>query len=270
LERFPTIANPKYRSSAVVTLRRQCDVSGTIIKSQTPRKRRSELKCRHGKARSGAKALVAKNELPGIEGFCESTGGAGFHAANAHEPEKSVLGEPLLIALRTKALHQEAHFARRGLRVQRDKEIGSSKVAIVLGNFVFQNEMIPPGVPNELIEDAVVLMQVMTGMGENDVWRKQLFEFFKIVFNFSEDRGEVAVAKIFDENVILCGALEKKRGTAASFPFALCSGAEHYPKEFKFAVSSNQLKNGAAAANFYVIAMRAEAQNLEGAVLFGG
>ena len=87
-------------------------------------------------------------------------------------------------------------------------------------NFVFENEVAAPGVPSQLAEESMVLMQILAKMSENEIRLKRSFEFFEGVFDFDRCIREKAIAKRFNDD-ILFGRVAQKPGSAfLSFPGA--------------------------------------------------
>src|SRR5580658_126285 len=123
--------------------------------------------------------------------------------------------------------------------------------------------MIAPGVPGKLVDDAVVLMKIVACVGENQVGREAVFQVFKEFLDLHTFIGKETVAKIQNGHVASRGAFQKEGGTTASFSFAIEAGAEDDPVEFQIAARAEKLKDGAAAADFDVVGMSAEAEDLK-------
>ena len=63
---------------------------------------------------------------------------------------KGVARKPVLANLRLKILHEQLYFSTAEFFGKGDEQIGLAEVSIVLGDFVFQNQVIPEGIPGEV------------------------------------------------------------------------------------------------------------------------
>ena len=91
--------------------------------------------------------------------------------------------------------------------VERNKKVGAAQVAIILGNFVFQDEMVSPCVPGQLIDDPVILVKVVSSMRKDEVGRRSNFQGLEILFNFDELGRKETVAEIEDNYLLFRGVL---------------------------------------------------------------
>jgi hypothetical protein len=64
-------------------------------------------------------------------------------------------------------LTQVSHLLGADGFAQRDVQVRLSKIAVVLWDLIFQDEMVAEGVPSEFGNETVVLVQVMAGMRED-------------------------------------------------------------------------------------------------------
>src|SRR5216683_1818968 len=123
--------------------------------------------------------LKTKCHFTCVESLGKFSGRAHFDAPNAHESCKSIRRKPLLVPLGSKTRHQVFYLALASLAIKRNIEIGRAQVAIILWNLIFEDHVIPPGVPGQLVDDPVVLMQILSRMSKDHVRRSlglQLFE----------------------------------------------------------------------------------------------
>src|SRR6185503_7546458 len=91
---------------------------------------------------SAAPRWSACADLASVERLRESGSRAGLNAAQPHQREEGVLGEPVLVALRREALDHRARLALRGRRVDRDEEVGRAEIAVVLGDLVLEDQVV--------------------------------------------------------------------------------------------------------------------------------
>ena len=86
------------------------------------------------------------NKLPGIKCLRQVLRRAGFDPAQLQQRPKGFTGEPGFDLLRFKDFTQDVVFFLANPALQRNKKIGRPKVAIILWDLVFQDDLIPPGV----------------------------------------------------------------------------------------------------------------------------
>jgi len=101
------------------------------------------------------------------------------------------------------------NFARAHRFVERHEKIRLAEIAIVFGDFVFQNQMIAERVPGQLGDQAMVLVCIFAVLGEYQIRPPLLQLFFKNSFDFCALEGEEAIAKIFDDQIFFLRLLQK-------------------------------------------------------------
>jgi hypothetical protein len=90
-----------------------------------------------------------------------------------------------------------------------------------------------------------------------------LLKLFESVFYLRDERREIAVAEIVNDNLVPGRALEKPAGAAPGFPFAPLSGAEDHPVKLDVPTTPQELENRSSASDFDVVGVRAKAQDFE-------
>jgi hypothetical protein len=165
----------------------------------------------------------------------------------------------MFVSLGLEATHKVTNLAVGDFAIERDKKVGRTQVAIVFGDFVFQDEMIPPSVPRKLVYDAVVLMEIVARVGQNQVGREPAFQVLKKLLYLDALIGKEAVAELQDGDMLGSGTLQEKGRAAAGFAFAIRAGAKNDPVEFQIAPGTQELENRAAAADLDVVGMSTEA-----------
>jgi len=88
-------------------------------------------------------------------------------AAEPHDRQEGVAGKPMLVRLGLKEPAQMIDFLLADFLIQRNEEIGDSEVAVVFGNLVLQNQMVPERIPREVRKNSMVLMTVVSIMRQN-------------------------------------------------------------------------------------------------------
>ena len=106
-----------------------------------------------------------------------------------------------------------------GASRQGDEAVGRAEVAIVFGNFVFQDQVITEGVPREIGNEAVVLVAIVTIVGEHEVGRATRLECFECLLDRSSLIREEAVAEPLHGDSAPPGE-PKQAGAVLRFPRA--------------------------------------------------
>ena len=100
-----------------------------------------------------------EEQLPTVESLGEPRWRGGLDAAQPQQAVEEVFGKPLLVSLRCEIAHQASHLSPGDRLRQGNKKIRRTQVGVVLGNFIFQNEVLPECVPGEVADQTVVLMK---------------------------------------------------------------------------------------------------------------
>src|SRR5437879_7614243 len=115
-----------------------------------------------------------------METLRKSTRTTGLDAAQSRQRKKSVRSEPLLGSLRRKRIENVFYFALACSTVQPKINVWCSQITIILWDLVFQDQVIAKRVPSQFTNHAVILMQIMAVMRQNQVRSEfclQLLEF---------------------------------------------------------------------------------------------
>ena len=95
-----------------------------------------------------AKRRSSAGDFPDVKSlrvFCTT-----LYSAQTHQREQGVPAKPVLVALGLEVPTHVAHFLPSQAFTQWNEEIGRSEIAIILGNFVFQDEMISESIPRQI------------------------------------------------------------------------------------------------------------------------
>src|SRR5579862_795672 len=112
-----------------------------------------------------------QSQLASIKSLGISAGRVALHPAQSHERVKRFRLEPSLIVLRPKGLHDGVNFFLAGGSVERHKNRGLSHVAVILGNLVFENQVIAKRVPSQFRQQAMILVSILASVSENYIRR---------------------------------------------------------------------------------------------------
>src|SRR5262245_35456801 len=118
---------------------------------------------------SRAHARRSGADLLGIERLRETPTRGRLDPAQPHQRQEGVLAEPGLAALRRKALADGARLLVRGGGVERNEEVRRAEVRVVLRDLVLEDEMVAEGVPGQLPDRAVVLVQIALVVREDQI-----------------------------------------------------------------------------------------------------
>src|SRR5215510_12805025 len=102
----------------------------------------------------------SEGEFAAIERFGVAAVSIAFHAPQSHESEKRRLVEPSPGMLRRKRLHDATHFLRARLGVEWHEHRWLTHITVVLGNLVFEDQMVPERVPGQFGDQPMVLVSV--------------------------------------------------------------------------------------------------------------
>ena len=128
---------------------------------------------------------------------------------------------------------EQLHFALNGRRRNRHIEVWSSHVAIPFWDLVLKNEMISKRIPSEASDLAMVLMRVVTAVGEDHIGIDAAFQAFKPGFDLLALLGEEAVSKSHDLDVAARSFQQKLGSRCSGFLFAFTGSTEHAPMDVK-------------------------------------
>src|SRR6266446_130622 len=204
------------------------------------------------------RGLCKEDQLPRIKCFSESTGRIRFDSPDAHQALKSILRKPMLIALRFEAGHQILDLTVANLAIERHEEIGRTEVAVVLRDFIFEDKMIPPSVPGQLVDDAVILVQIFARVGQDQIRRESVLQVLEEFLNLNTLEWEEAVAEIQDRDVFLSRAFQKEFRAPAGLTFTLGFRAKNHPMKFQIETRLEKLQDCASATNLDVVRVSAE------------
>ena len=116
-----------------------------------------------------------------------------------------------------KGLEQIIDLAFIQRRLQRHEQIGPPHVAIVLRNFVFEDQMISKGVPSQFRQQSVVLVRIAVPVGENQVRIHLTLQLLEEILYLAPAVRQETVPVIL-ENDFLVATGGKQLGSLPSLP----------------------------------------------------
>src|SRR5947209_19915867 len=119
--------------------------------------------------------------------------------------------------------------------------------------------MIPKGIPSQITQDAVVLMQVLAEVREDQAGVDQPLKILKGFLDFAPLRGEKAVTKIVNDNLAGPDSPQEKPRAVPGFPLTDFVTTEDDPNHADVLVTPEKAQKGPAAADLNVVTVGAEA-----------
>lgn len=92
--------------------------------------------------------VALEHKLAAEKTLGEAARSIAFHASQAQEREKYVGLKPALGTLGFECLNDDLHFLLAQFNWKGYKNVRLPQITVVFGNLVFQNQMIPKGVPS--------------------------------------------------------------------------------------------------------------------------
>jgi hypothetical protein len=197
-----------------------------------------------------------------VEGLGVVARAVAFHAAKAHQAQKRFAFEPMFGTLRGEGLKKKVDFVFVQGRVERHKNVGAAQVAIVLGNFVFENEVIAKGVPGKFAEQAMVLMSIALPMREDQIGIDLRLHAFEIFFDLLRAAGKKAVAIVLKDDLLIA-TRSKQLGGLGSFLTARAGSGENDPVQPELREKLLEMQKSPAATDFDIVRMSPKTQNRE-------
>ena len=152
-----------------------------------------------------------------------------FEPAQPQNRKESILGKPVFMFLACETLDDILNFFATDRITQMNEKIGRPDISIVLDDFVFQDEVIPECVPSQLRYKAVVLMEVLAIMCQDEIRRGFSLQFFEEIFYLSPNVGEKSISKPFDSDFFSSRIRQKEICTLDRFIHPLLSRSQHDP-----------------------------------------
>src|SRR5713101_8865328 len=123
--------------------------------------------------------------------------------------------------------------------------------------------MVPESIPGQLRYQAVVLMRVLAIVGENKVRGECLLQLFEDRLHVRPNKGHEPVWKFLHYCPLQAGGAGKKYSCALRLTLSDSDGTEHHPMKHAARVLLGQTKNSAATADFDVVGMGPQTENLQ-------
>src|SRR5262245_46786595 len=123
--------------------------------------------------------LLLQHHFPTVKRLGIAAWGVAFHPPQTHQGKKSVLLEPVFAVLGLKGVHDVGDLPLVYFRFERYELARLSHVAVVLWNFILENQMVAKCIPGHICDQAMVLVSVLAVVSKDEVGGNVLFQFFK-------------------------------------------------------------------------------------------
>jgi hypothetical protein len=91
--------------------------------------------------------------------------------------------------------------------------------------------MVPEGVPSQLVHRAVVLVQIIPRMSEDQVWRYRAFQSLKDFLNFCPDIRKEGVPELVHVHLYIRGTAKQRFGTLTGFLGSVPFTPKYHPTD---------------------------------------
>ena len=183
-----------------------------------------------------------------------------FHPSQPHQGEKRIFLKPVLSVLGFEGIQCVANFPLILIQFEWNEQVWPPHISIVLGNLVFEDQVVSKRVPSELGNQAMILVGVTIPMRENQIWVHLALHLFEIFFCLAAAVRQKAIAKILENDLLLAAGRKKLRGLCGLLTARPC-GTENHPVELQIREGVLEMEQGAAAADLNIVGMRSEAKD---------
>src|SRR4029434_6486030 len=170
----------------------------------------------------GQSTSLPDDELAAVEGFGMAAGCVALHSTHAQEGPEEILREPALAGLAWEAGKDHLDFPPTERVVERYEDIRRPEVAVVLGDLVFENELVSEGVPRELGDQPVVLMEVVAVVGEHEVRGSRTLELLEGLLDSRPVVRQEPITEFLDDDLGFRRAAQEPLGAAPCLVLSLC------------------------------------------------
>src|SRR6185369_13900275 len=137
------------------------------------------------------RSLSCDDELASVE--CLGVLRPGLDAADAEEAPERLRIEPLLRALAREGRREDANLGLDDVLGERHVDARRAEIAVPFRNFVLEHQRAAKGLPGELGDEAMVLVQVVALVGEHEVGRDVARERGEVLFDLRPYERKEAV-----------------------------------------------------------------------------
>src|SRR6266404_782302 len=214
--------------------------------------------------------LTLGDELSTVKRFRVFLRRPGLDATDPHQRHEGVGGEPVLVPLALKAVHQQLDLLQACGLIQVHEHVGRPNVTVVFHDFVFEDQVIAVGVPRQFRHEAMVLVQIVSVVREDDVRRYPPLQVLEELLDLAADVWKETVPEALHDDVLMLRVGEDTVAGGYRLAVALPTGTQHDPVDLGFVMGREQTQERPAAADLDVVAVGADTQESGGAVVLEG
>src|SRR5215207_434194 len=144
-----------------------------------------------------------------------------------------------------------------------NEDVRRSEVAVVLGNLVLENQVIPKRVPGQLCHQTVVLMKIHPVVRQDEVWSDLAFQPLEKVLDIGAAVRQEAVSEALDDDPMLACAAKERLAAPTCLLRTFLLGAQDHPGDDALREGLDQLQDRPAATDLDVVRVSPEGQDLE-------
>src|ERR1035441_8215422 len=204
-----------------------------------------------------ADTALPEQKFAGVKPFGPTGLTARFDSPASHPASERVRSKPPLRMLRPVTIPENRYFSLHLRAGKRHIGRRRAQVSLVLGDFVFQYQVIAECIPGQFSYDAVILVQIGTVMAEDQIRVWLLLQSLKHFLDRCILRREKAIAKTVHDHLGAVRTTQEAPGAGAKLALAPRIRAKHDPGDIGI-VAPQQRQSRPAAADIDVIAMRAD------------
>src|SRR5882724_2750211 len=205
------------------------------------------------------------DDLPAVERFRVFVGGFRLHATESEQRLERIRREPVLVALGLEAIHDETDLLLADRPVEMHVEVWNAEIAVIFQNLVLEDQVIPVGVPGQVRDESMILMQIVTRVSEDDVRRALGLQLLEERLDAFADVRKEARLEVPDDHVALRRIGEEALRAGQGLLVALAARADHHPLDFGMDVLRQEPQDRSAATDLDVVAVGADAEQTQGA-----
>src|SRR6266403_597189 len=198
-----------------------------------------------------------------VECFGITARSIAFHSPQSHQREKRLRLKPALRALRLERIHEVTNLLLAHFGPHRHEQVRLSQVAVILRNFILQNEMVSECVPGQFRNQAMVLVGILAVVRKDKV-RGNRLQLFEDRFDFPTDKRHESILEFLQQGRLGNILSGKQRGPTLRFSGPDSKRAEHHPIYQAIRILLGQTEDRRATANFDVVRMRSQTKNFGG------
>ncbi len=147
--------------------------------------------------------------------------------------------------------------------IQADEKIRRSKIAIILGNFVFEDQLVAKGIPSKFGNNSMVLVKVVSIVSKYQIRLKSFPHGLKeFLDSLPLVRKKTVTIMPDDDFVANSSSTEEQMRSGKRLAFAARIRTENRPVEIQIRIFLYQSQDRAPAADLDVVTMSAEAQDV--------